>query len=189
MPGNTAHTDGRRLICANSRFDVFFDRVDEPGGFSLPDYLVVAPRNRCVNGVTGVAVLPVMDGSFGLLRMFRHAVGMLTWEIPRGFIDKGEEPVSAAARELHEETGLACEPAHIVPLGCVLPEAGILAGRIQLFAACKCRQDRPFVSSELGLREFHMVDAGKMHRMVMESEIEDPSSIAAYCRYCARRES
>lgn len=38
------------------------------------------------------------------------------WSMPKGLIDPGEEPLAAARREFHEETGFACDgSAH--PLG------------------------------------------------------------------------
>lgn len=54
-----------------------------------------------------VAVL-VADGRSVLgVWQQRPAVGHLTWEIPAGLIDEGEEPLAAAARELAEEARLA----------------------------------------------------------------------------------
>ncbi len=40
-----------------------------------------------------------------LVRLYRHGVGQIIWEIPGGVIDPGETPLEAARRELMEETG------------------------------------------------------------------------------------
>lgn len=40
-----------------------------------------------------------------LVKQFRHAVGIESIELPGGMIDKGEEPIEAAKREMQEETG------------------------------------------------------------------------------------
>lgn len=40
-----------------------------------------------------------------LIRLYRHGVGQVIWEIPGGMIDPGESPLQAAQRELLEETG------------------------------------------------------------------------------------
>ena len=40
-----------------------------------------------------------------LVRQYRHAVGQLLWEIPAGTIERGEQPLATAHRELAEETG------------------------------------------------------------------------------------
>mgnify|MGYP000991534652 CR=1 FL=1 len=96
----------RRLIAENQVFDVYFDHIVEDGGAEVPAYLVVAPKAVSEDLVTGASVLPVMEGRIGLLRLYRHAIGELTWEVPRGFVEAGESPGDAAARELEEEAGL-----------------------------------------------------------------------------------
>lgn len=53
-----------------------------------------------------VAVLPVTkDGQVLLVEQYRKAVEMVSLEIPAGKLDKGEEILSCAVRELKEETG------------------------------------------------------------------------------------
>ena len=76
----------RRLACENSRFSVYFDEIEGQGQTRSRDYLVVAPKQRAENLVTGVAVLPVCDGKFGLIKVYRHAIQADSWEIPRGFL-------------------------------------------------------------------------------------------------------
>ncbi len=52
------------------------------------------------------AVVPVKeDGTVVLIRQFRHAAGGFIFEIPAGKLDRGETPLSCAARELEEEVG------------------------------------------------------------------------------------
>ena len=37
------------------------------------------------------------------------------WVLPKGLIERGEAPLAAAVREVHEETGLRVEPLHELP--------------------------------------------------------------------------
>src|SRR5262245_8694639 len=56
------------------------------------------------------------------------------WSIPKGLVDEGEEPLEAACREFHEETGLVpvgwavptAAPERFIPLGTVQQKAGKL---------------------------------------------------------------
>lgn len=45
------------------------------------------------------------DGKYLFERQYRHGLDVVEWEIPAGVIEKGEEPMAAAQRELMEETG------------------------------------------------------------------------------------
>jgi 8-oxo-dGTP pyrophosphatase MutT (NUDIX family) len=47
------------------------------------------------------------DDNIYLLQQYRHALGVVSLEVPGGAVDaRDADPVAAAARELHEETGL-----------------------------------------------------------------------------------
>lgn len=62
------------------------------------------------------AVVPVTDdGKIVLVRQWRQPLGDFTLELPSGGVDAGEEPETAARRELFEETGYRAEElAHLV---------------------------------------------------------------------------
>jgi len=177
----------RKLGCSNRLFEVFLDDIEEPGGASVSDFMVLAPRHHAGNLVTGVAVLPVLDGNFGLLKIFRHPVRAYTWEVPRGFVDAGETALDSAMRELEEETGLQCDFASVIDLGTVLPEPGIVAARTQLFAATGCRRRGPFKLNEMGHRELRFFSADELNYMARQGVIEDATSLAACYRYFLAR--
>lgn len=50
-----------------------------------------------------------------LIRQYRHARQQISWEIPCGVIEPGEEPEAAMLRELREETGAALESYRALP--------------------------------------------------------------------------
>ena len=56
----------------------------------------------------------VTDGNSLLLC---HVTGAKHWDLPKGKIDLGEEPITAAVRELREETGLIVDTVSLVDLG------------------------------------------------------------------------
>ena len=81
------------------------------------------------------AVLPVLpDDRVLLVQQFRPAVRQVLTEIPAGLLDvDGEDAVTAAGRELFEETGY--RHSAIEFLGGYYPSAGSLAQYVHLFWA------------------------------------------------------
>jgi ADP-ribose pyrophosphatase len=84
-----------------------------------------------------VAVLPVTaGGEILLVRQRRYAVGEALTEIPAGMLDPGEDPATAAARELLEETGHVAATWREVTA--FYPSAGYTSERLTLFLATGC---------------------------------------------------
>lgn len=52
------------------------------------------------------AIVPIdKHGNIILVKQYRHSIKDFTLEIPAGKLDKGEDPLTCATRELEEETG------------------------------------------------------------------------------------
>lgn len=65
-------------------------------------------RRIVLESVDWVNVVALTDaGACVMVRQFRFGVGYPTLEIPGGMVDPGESPLTAARRELAEETGYA----------------------------------------------------------------------------------
>ena len=56
-----------------------------------------------------VVVGRTVDGELVMVRQFRWGSDELSWELPGGIVDEGEDPVAAGLRELQEETGYIAE--------------------------------------------------------------------------------
>lgn len=177
----------RRLVCENNQFHIFFDELTLQGRATVRDYLVVAPKRIAADLVTGVAILPVYEGKVGLIRVYRHPIERYSWEIPRGFIDQQEASTGAASRELKEETGLHCKPEEIRSLGFITPDGGILAARVQLFAATNCAKARHYAPAEMGHRELQFFNFEEVEKMIFCSEVQDPSTVIAFFMYIRLR--
>ncbi len=176
-------TPGRRAvnritIADHPRFAVYADEIRDAGGTWR--HLVVAPRGGGADLTTGVAILPVDSRRrIGLLRVYRHALGEDSWEIPRGFVDH-DDPLDAAIRELDEETGLRSAEGEMKTIGTVAPDAGVFAARIRLFVAGGCEPCRPFVPAEYGHREFRWWTAGEFQSAALAGTIQDSYTLAAF---------
>jgi ADP-ribose pyrophosphatase len=71
--------------------------VELPDGVRFEQYVLRTPRP--------VIVAVVRDRSVLMLRRHRFVIDRWVWELPGGYVDDGEEPAAAAAREVEEETG------------------------------------------------------------------------------------
>lgn len=172
----------RRRIAGNRVFDLYFDHVVPRDGEPVPEYLVVAPKHSHPGSVTGVSVLPEREGKLGLIRVYRHAIGRSVWEVPRGFVEPGESDAVSAMRELEEEAGLAAAPEDLLSVGAITPEAGVIAARVRLFLARRCRAVRDYAPSELGHEALEWFGPDAVHAMIDDGAIEDPSTQILVCR-------
>lgn len=177
----------RQLALENDRFRVFRDDIADSQGNEVRGYLVVAPRTRRPDLITGVCVLPVWNGRIILLRNFRHAIGAVQLEGVRGFVDDGEDPADAALRELTEETGLRCAREDLIGLGLCTPEGSTLAARIALFAAADCKPGDKAPQTELGLGQPEYFTLSEALLKMHEMSIEDVSTSLALHRFFLTR--
>ena len=70
-----------------------------------------------------VVVVPIDDeGNIHLVRQYRYPYGKVMMEVPAGKLEYGEEPFSAAKRELSEEIGAEAE--RWTEIGEMLPTPG-----------------------------------------------------------------
>jgi ADP-ribose pyrophosphatase len=90
-------------------------------------------REVCVHP-GAVVVLPFVDPEhIILIRNRRYAVGETLVELPAGTLEKGEDPMNCAGRELVEETGFLA--GRLKSLGDFYTSPGILSEKMYAFAA------------------------------------------------------
>jgi 8-oxo-dGTP pyrophosphatase MutT (NUDIX family) len=68
-------------------------------GADIPDYYILE-YSDWVN-----AVLVTAEKNLVLIRIYRHGLEQVHYELPGGCVDAGEEPLAATIRECLEETG------------------------------------------------------------------------------------
>ena len=107
-------------------FEVHRDTMIEPGGVRVTRDLVVHSKS--------VVVMPIFpDGRILLIRQYRHAPAGFMWELVAGRVDEGEQPLSAARRELLEETGYSAK--RFRKLLEFFPSPGFLSESMIIYAA------------------------------------------------------
>ncbi|WP_298380525.1 NUDIX domain-containing protein [Azospirillum sp.] len=174
----------RRVAATNSRYDVLFDRIAGSNG-EVPDYLMVRPKVRHADLITGVCVLPVVDGQIGLMQVRRPHFPEPLWVAPSGFVEPNEPTDVSARRELEEETGLTCDLADLRPLGLLLLDPGVLEARVALYAA---ERTRPLAESavhaeELGAGRLILFTPAEMEELALTSASMDGGTVAACLRW------
>lgn len=89
-----------------------------------PDWINVAARTE--------------DGDLILIKQHRLGTDEITLEIPAGLIEKDEDPLNAAIRELEEETGY--RPGNILLMKKLYANPAIMNNSIYFFFADNCRK-------------------------------------------------
>ena len=73
------------------------------------------------------------EDTFVMVHQWRHGSQCLSTEFPGGVIEKGEDPIEGARRELQEETGYVAGTIH--KLGEFSPNPAIMKNRVHVFLA------------------------------------------------------
>ncbi len=135
-----------------------------------------------------VCVVPVTDeGEIICVRQYRYAIGRITLEIPAGKLDyKGEDPLSAAVRELREETGAVAKS--ITYMGKYFSSPAILDECIHMYLA----EGLTFGDTDFDDDEFIetvRIPVNELVDMIMKGEVVDGKTQAAVMRAAFAMES
>lgn len=80
-----------------------------------------------------VIVIPELNENFLMVKQWRHSSKCLSVEFPGGVIDKGENPETAAKRELEEETGY--KAGKMIELGTFNPNPALFSNHVHFYLA------------------------------------------------------
>lgn len=98
--------------------------IDDFYKVDLPDFALVIPF--------------LENGKVQLIRQYKHGPGREVLGFPAGYVDPGEDPATAARRELLEETGL--EPGVLTAMGSFVDNGNQGCATGHYFFAETCRQ-------------------------------------------------
>lgn len=173
----------RKNAYQNSVFNIYFDHLVKDGVSLVKDYLVVEPKIKKDDGISGVAILPIKNNQFGLIKIYRHAVGSFCWEVPRGFIDENETADDAALRELNEETGISTAKENLICLGYVYPEPGIISAKVKIYSVLINENENSEIGDELGHISFDWFSQQDVEKLIEKNIMNDATSQTLYFRY------
>jgi ADP-ribose pyrophosphatase len=99
---------GDRLLQACRVWDLRERRYRHPTSGKEGDFYYLDSRDWVV------VVARTVEGELILVRQFRWGADALSWELPGGIIDEGEDPVEAGLRELQENPAILNNFCHVV---------------------------------------------------------------------------
>jgi len=128
-----------------------------------------------------VVILGLLDDEQVLLiRNRRYAVGQVLLELPAGTLEKKEDPMNCAGRELLEETGYLAR--RLKPIGSYFTSPGILSEKMDAVAAYD------LVKKESALEEGEEIEVeptplDDAMAMIGDGRIQDAKTIATLLMY------
>lgn len=126
-----------------------------------------------------VAIIAYKDEDTVLfVEQYRKAVEKVLLEIPAGKIEKGEDLLQCAARELEEETGFKSD--HFTYLGKIVASPGFCDEYIHIYKAVDLYPGDETLGDDdefISLREIKVDD---IKGMIKDGSIEDAKSICAF---------
>lgn len=133
----------------------------------------------------GAAVLCINENEEILLvKQFRYAYDEVMFEIPAGKLEKNEDPLEAAKRELEEETGNKADSLEF--LGAIYPTCGYSSEIIYLYLANNCKKSHThFDEDEVIESSFYKLEDVK--NMILNGEIKDAKTICALSYYLMKK--
>jgi ADP-ribose pyrophosphatase len=137
-------------------------------------------REVCVHP-GAVVILPFLpDGRIVLIRNKRYSIGQTLIELPAGTMERNEDPINCAGRELLEETGYVA--GRLKPLAHFYASPGILTERMYAYAAYDLERGAaaPEEGEDIQLMPVAWDEAIDMVRI---GEIQDGKTIATLLAY------
>jgi ADP-ribose pyrophosphatase len=130
----------------------------------------------------GAVVVLAIDeqGRVLLIRNRRYAVDQVLLELPAGTLEKKEDAMNCAGRELLEETGYLAK--RLKPIGSYFTSPGILSEKMYAFAAYDLQKKETALEEgeEIELEPTPMDEA---IRMIGDGRIQDAKTIATLLMY------
>jgi ADP-ribose pyrophosphatase len=160
-----------RVVHTAPVFQVTTDEVIEPSGVKVRRDIVRHPGSVVVLALDERKKEP----SVLLIRQYRYAADQDLWELPAGRIEKGEDALMAAKRELTEETGYSASEWKLALHYYASP--GFLDETMSMFAARGLHKGQASPEED----EFitcRMVPLGKAVRWAVTGKLQDGNAIA-----------
>lgn len=153
--------------------DVKVDTIALPNGKTAKREVVLH------NG--GSAIIPVdKEGNIYFVRQYRHPTNRMILEIPAGMVEKGEDPIACAARELEEEIGQKSDDISL--LTSIYSSVGYTTEIIHIYKAENLYEGEQNLDEDefINIEKYHIDEAVEM---IASGKIMDAKTIVAVLAY------
>lgn len=120
------------------------------------------------------------DGKIVMIRQWRPGADGEILELPAGGINQDEEPMTAAVRELREETGALCEEAY--PLLMIQPSPAYNDEKVHMFY-CKVTGYAELALDDNEYVTIERYSPEELIEKIMHGEISDSKTVAGLFAY------
>ncbi len=120
-------------------------------------------------------ILPIEGKFCKLIRQYRYAIDDYILEAPAGALEKHEDPLTAAGRELIEETGFAAQT--IESRGFIITTPGYTDEKIFLFEAHDLSPSQEFEKDEDEVIEVLDIPVNDLNSLIRDGSIVDAKTI------------
>ena len=153
------------------------DVVGMPSGMVIEDYYVL----EYPDWINVIAITE--DGRFVIERQYRHGTQSVDYEICAGTMERGEQALEAAKRELLEETGYEGGDWQLYCKSCPNPAAMTTTNYTFLARGVKYSGERHLEKTED--IEIHLMSYDKVKDLVMNGGIRQGQMLAPLWKYIA----
>ena len=151
-------------------FSVSKTDVQLPGKKLIKDRWVVEHKGACV-------IIPKLNDRLLLVRQYRYCVDEYLLEFPAGKLEKGENPIESASRELAEEVGYRSE--NMLELGFIYPTPGFCTEKLFVFFADTLSEYRLPMDEDEDIEVLPMT-VSEIELAIEQGKIRDAKTIASF---------
>lgn len=163
--------ESRKVFTAKPWVQLSVDKVRLPDGRVVNDFY----QMRFNDAVVIFAV--TSEGKVLMERQYKHGVRKVTLTLPTGGVSKGEKPLSAAQRELKEETGYVSKDWQY--LGRFAQFGNMGGGHVNVFQAREAEKRMEPNPGDLEEMEIVLMDPRDLIATIRRGEISILNTVAA----------